>query len=83
MYDSRIRNYGIPTVYAALCRKRKTFRGRSREFSGKSDAGNPHVRFDEQGVETNLWRNERETAGGKTMSTPNPKDTAPFPDSTF
>lgn len=42
-----------------------SFRGRGQEFNGKSDAGKPQVRFDEQGLGTDLRHSERAADRGK------------------
>ncbi len=57
---------------ASLPPRQKPFHGRSQEFNRKLGTGKPHVRFNEQGVETDQRQNERETDGGKTriLATP-------------
>ena len=62
-----------------------TFDSRIVKPAGETDAGNPQVRFDERGTETESWkglghRHMAKAAGNSEK--PSPNTTAPFFDST-
>ena len=62
-----------------------TFDSRIVKPVGEPDAGNPQVRFDERGTETELWKgmsNRHMAKAAGNSENPSPKTTSPFFDST-